>query len=135
MKRSFESGYAKRKKAKEQEERIKRLPKLITFFSKATTDITSTSTSTSRLVSSIAEEKEEWSIYAETCSETKGEGATSDTGIPSYLSVMICEECIELMGSKVLAAIVTEVQKAEYFSLSVDSTPDVTRINQLTFIL
>jgi hypothetical protein len=31
MKRSFESGYAKRKKAKEQEERIKKLPKLTTF--------------------------------------------------------------------------------------------------------
>jgi hypothetical protein len=31
MKRPFESGYAKRKKAKEQEERIKNLPKLTTF--------------------------------------------------------------------------------------------------------
>jgi hypothetical protein len=36
-------------------------------------------------------------------------------GIPSYLSVTICEECIELMGSKVLAAIVTKIQKAKYF--------------------
>jgi hypothetical protein len=32
-------------------------------------------------------------------------------GIPSYLSVTICEEFIDLMRSKVLAAIVTEVQK------------------------
>jgi hypothetical protein len=47
-------------------------------------------------------------------------------GIPSYLSVTICEEFIELMGSKVLAATVTEIQKAKYFSISVDSTPDVT---------
>jgi hypothetical protein len=37
MKRSFESGYTKRKKAKEQEEGIKKLPKLTTC-SKTTTD-------------------------------------------------------------------------------------------------
>jgi hypothetical protein len=46
--------------------------------------------------------------------------------IPLYLSVTICEEFRELMGSKVLAAIVTETQKANYFSISVDSTLDVT---------
>jgi hypothetical protein len=81
MKRYFESGYAKWKKAKEQEERINKFPTLTTFFSKTTTDTTSTSTSTSRLVSSIAEEKEERSIYAEACSETEGEGTTSDTSV------------------------------------------------------
>jgi hypothetical protein len=32
-------------------------------------------------VSSIAEEKVERSIYAETCSETEGEGTTSDTSV------------------------------------------------------
>jgi hypothetical protein len=32
-------------------------------------------------VSSIAEEKEERSIYAETCSEIEGEGTTSDTSV------------------------------------------------------
>jgi hypothetical protein len=55
-------------------------------------------------------------------------------GIPSYLSVTICEEFIELMGSKVLTAIVTEIEKARYFSIHVNSTPDVTHIDQLTFI-
>jgi hypothetical protein len=39
------------------------------------------------------------------------------------------------MGSKVLAAFVNEIQKAKYFSISVGSTPDVTDIDQLTFIL
>jgi hypothetical protein len=34
-----------------------------------------------------------------------------------------------------LAAIVTGIKKANYFSFSVDSTPDVTHIDQLTFIL
>jgi hypothetical protein len=56
-------------------------------------------------------------------------------GFPSYLSVTICEEFIELMGPKVLAAIVTEIQKAKYFSISVDSTSDVTYIDRLTLIL
>jgi hypothetical protein len=35
----------------------------------------------------------------------------------------------------VVAAIFTETQKAKYFSISVDSTPDVTHIDQLTFIV
>lgn len=50
---------------------------------------------------------------------------------------MICEEFIEHMGSKVLAANVTEIQKSKgtYFSVSVDSTAGVMHINQLTFIL
>jgi len=64
---------------KEQEGRIKKILKLTTFFSKITTYITSTSTITSRLVSSIAEEKKARSIYAETCSETEGVGSTSHT--------------------------------------------------------
>jgi hypothetical protein len=56
-------------------------------------------------------------------------------GIPSYLSVTFCEEFVELVCSEVLVAIVTEIQKAKYFSISVDSTPDVTHIDKLTFIL
>ncbi|CAG9773635.1 unnamed protein product [Ceutorhynchus assimilis] len=56
-------------------------------------------------------------------------------GNPSYLSATICEEFIELMGSNVLATIVAEVHKAKHYSVSVDSTPDVTHADQLTFIL
>jgi hypothetical protein len=36
---------------------------------------------------------------------------------------------------KSIGSFVTETQKAKYFSISVDSTPDVTHIDQLTFIL
>jgi hypothetical protein len=39
------------------------------------------------------------------------------------------------MGSKVLAATVTKIEKAKYFSVSFDSAPDVTHVDQLTFIL
>jgi hypothetical protein len=48
------------------------------------------------------------------CERNKKYG-NAGKGIPSYLSVTICDEFIELMGSKVLAAIVTEIQKAKYF--------------------
>lgn len=56
-------------------------------------------------------------------------------GNPSYLSLSVCEEFIELMGEKVLAEVVSRVKLAKYFSISVDSTPDVTHVDQLTFIL
>jgi hypothetical protein len=63
------------------------------------------------------------------------ENIKSGRGIPSHLPVTICEEFIELMRSKESAAIVTEIRITKYFSISVDSIPHVTRIDQLTFIL
>ena len=54
-------------------------------------------------------------------------------GNPSYLSANVCEELIELMGEKVLVAIVKEVLTTKYYSISVDSTPDVSQVDQLTF--
>lgn len=56
-------------------------------------------------------------------------------GKPSYLSSTICEEVIEIMGNEVLNIIVKEIQEAKYFSLSVDSTPDISHIDQLTIVL
>jgi len=53
--------------------------------------------------------------------------------IPSYLSSTICNEFIDVMGQKVLKIIVAEIQESKYFSISVDSTPDVTHVDQLTF--
>jgi hypothetical protein len=72
-------------------------------------------------------------FYPFLCGHSKKYG-NAGKGILSYLFVMICEEFIELVGSKVLAAIVTEIQKAMYFSIYVDFTPYVTHIDQLTFI-
>ncbi|KAL7293229.1 hypothetical protein TKK_0013369 [Trichogramma kaykai] len=59
----------------------------------------------------------------------KGQGSTS------YLSANICEEFIEIIGKRVLSHIINELKKSKYFSISVDSTPDITHTNQLTFIL
>lgn len=56
-------------------------------------------------------------------------------GTPSYLSSTTCLEFIELMGEQVLAEIISQIKVAKYFSISVDSTPDVTHTDQLTFIM
>lgn len=53
-------------------------------------------------------------------------------GHASYLSSSICEEVIELMGKEVLSTIVEEVKSLIHYSISVDSTPDVTHVDQLT---
>ena len=39
------------------------------------------------------------------------------------------------MGQKVLDEIISRVKLAKYFAISVDSTPDITHVDQLTFIL
>jgi hypothetical protein len=59
----------------------------------------------------------------------KGRGHTS------YLSSTICEEFIQIMGKKVLSVIVEEAKLCKYYSISVDSTPDVSHVDQLTFII
>jgi len=56
-------------------------------------------------------------------------------GIPSYLSSTICDELIDIMSQKVTRKILTERGISKYFSFSVDSTPDITHIDQLTFTL
>uniref|UniRef100_A0A8C3HPZ8 Uncharacterized protein n=1 Tax=Chrysemys picta bellii TaxID=8478 RepID=A0A8C3HPZ8_CHRPI len=56
-------------------------------------------------------------------------------GNPLYLSKTICDELIGLMSDKVRLAIVDEISTAGYFSLSVDSTPDLSHIEQLSIVL
>ena len=54
-------------------------------------------------------------------------------GNPSCLSANICEEFIELMRQQVLCTILEEVKESKYYSISVDSTPDISHTDQLTF--
>ncbi|XP_065667570.1 uncharacterized protein LOC136087881 [Hydra vulgaris] len=56
-------------------------------------------------------------------------------GHTSYLSKTICEELIAMMGEQVMGFIKDEISKSRYFSVSVDSTPDITHCDQLTIIL
>lgn len=58
----------------------------------------------------------------------RGKGSTS------YLSANICNEFINIMGQQVLTTIVNELKAAKYYSISVDSTPDLSHVDQLTFI-
>lgn len=60
---------------------------------------------------------------------------TAGKGHTSYLSHVICEEFIELMGQKFLCHILNKIKIAKYFSISFDSTPDVAHTDLLTFIL
>lgn len=57
------------------------------------------------------------------------------SGRASYLSDTICDEFINLIATNVLKTILSEVGKAKYFSISVDSTPDVSHYDQLVFCI
>ncbi|KAL4152988.1 hypothetical protein QTP88_000821 [Uroleucon formosanum] len=39
------------------------------------------------------------------------------------------------MAKKVISTIVTEIRQAKYFSISIDSTPDISHVDQLSFIV
>ena len=59
----------------------------------------------------------------------------SGRGVPSYLSSSICNKFVQLMAKEVTTKIANEVKKAKYYGITVDSTPDVTHVDQLTFIM
>ncbi|XP_022834878.1 zinc finger MYM-type protein 1-like [Spodoptera litura] len=59
----------------------------------------------------------------------KGKGCTN------YLSSTICDEFIELMAKKVLTQIKDEIKISKYYSMIVDSTPDISHIDQLTLVI
>ncbi|XP_065677347.1 uncharacterized protein LOC136092740 [Hydra vulgaris] len=55
-------------------------------------------------------------------------------GNVSYLSKTICEELIDIMSQKVLTHIISEIKKAKYWRIIVDSTPDISHVDQLYVI-
>lgn len=56
-------------------------------------------------------------------------------GHPSYLSKSICDDFVDMMGQTVRKRVVEEVQRAKYYSLIVDSTPDIAHVDQLSVVL
>lgn len=56
-------------------------------------------------------------------------------GNVSYISSTICTEFIMVMGEAVIKEIVNQIQSRKYFSIIVDSTPDITKIDQLTIAI
>ncbi|XP_068203876.1 uncharacterized protein [Palaemon carinicauda] len=61
--------------------------------------------------------------------------ANKGSGHTSYLSHVISEEVIGIMVKKVMSSITDEVKTAKYFSVSVDSTPDISHMDQLSFTI
>ena len=60
--------------------------------------------------------------------------ANKGRGHKNYLSSTIWEELIELMGFSVLSEIIARIKQSKYFSISLDSTPDDTHVDQLTVV-
>lgn len=56
-------------------------------------------------------------------------------GSTSYLSKTICNEFIEIMANQVTQKIVSDIIAAKYFSISADSTPDLSHVDQLSFVI
>ena len=55
-------------------------------------------------------------------------------GHVSYFSSTVCEKFIDVIALKVLDIIISEIKQAMYYSVSVDSTPHISNVNQLTII-
>lgn len=56
-------------------------------------------------------------------------------GYTSYLSSTVCEEIIGLLVEKFLSVIFSEIKAMKYFSISINSTPDIMHVDQLTVII
>lgn len=50
----------------------------------------------------------------------------------SYLSSTICDKFIILMSKTVVDEIIKQVKTRKYFSFIIDSTPDISKTDQLT---
>ncbi|GBP15647.1 Zinc finger MYM-type protein 1 [Eumeta japonica] len=61
--------------------------------------------------------------------------ANKGKGHTSYLSKTICEEFIHLIASSILNQIICEIKRCKYYSVSLDSTPDISHVDQLTLIV
>ena len=64
-----------------------------------------------------------------------GEHGNPGKGRLSYLSSTICDEFITILARSIHDKIVAELQTAKHYSVSVDSTPGITHIDQLTVIV
>lgn len=57
------------------------------------------------------------------------------SGKTSYMSKTICDEFINIIGTEVRNKIISDIKKAKYFSIIVDSTPDISHTDQLSLII
>jgi len=52
-----------------------------------------------------------------------------------YMSSTICNEFIDILATTLYLKIVSEIKETKYFGISIDSTPDIAYIDQLTIII
>ena len=57
--------------------------------------------------------------------------ANKGKGHPNYLGHNICEEFIDIMAEHVSKEIVRRIKESKHYSISIDSTPDITHVDQL----
>lgn len=57
------------------------------------------------------------------------------SGRTSYLSSTIINDFIDLMAKKVFDVIIAEIKASKFYSIILDSTPDITYTDQLTFVV
>ncbi|XP_065652788.1 zinc finger MYM-type protein 1-like [Hydra vulgaris] len=55
-------------------------------------------------------------------------------GSISYLSFNTYKQIISIMADNVIQQMVKEIKKAKFFSISIDSTPNISHVDQLSFI-
>lgn len=61
--------------------------------------------------------------------------ANKGKGHVSYLSFNIANEFIHVLATEVSRIVIREIEKSKYFSMIIDSTPDVSHVDQLTIVL
>jgi len=61
--------------------------------------------------------------------------ANKGRGYISYISKTTCEEFIKLLAEELFRKIISEIQEVKYFALIIDSTPDLSHVDQLTIII
>ena len=66
--------------------------------------------------------------------DMSGQSGPQGRGSTSYLSSTICNEFITIIGKKVLHIIIDEVKRAKYYAVSMDSTPDASKVDRCTII-
>lgn len=61
--------------------------------------------------------------------------AKCGTGTVNYLSSTICDEFIDIISTNIRSMIINDIKEAKYYALIIDSTPDVSHVDQLTVVI
>lgn len=73
-------------------------------------------------------------IYDDFLNQHLQKHANRGSGHTNYLSSTILEGLISIMGERVLSEIILRIKHSKYYSISLDSTPDKSHIDQLTLV-